>query len=71
MIGKKCIYFERNTLHRVWAISEGDRGTRVWGCQFLQGWVISEALEWEEYYSHLGEEEMGWGFPGTGPLSPV
>ena len=34
-IGKKWIYLERNTLHRMWAISEGEKGTKVWGCQFL------------------------------------
>ena len=26
VIGKKWIYLERNTLYRVWAISEGKRG---------------------------------------------
>ena len=25
MIGKKWIYLKRNTIHRVWAISEGKR----------------------------------------------
>ena len=35
VIGKKRIYLERNTFHRVWAISEGEKGTRVWGWQFL------------------------------------
>ena len=30
-------------LLRVWAISETVRGPRVWGHQFPQGWVISEA----------------------------
>ena len=28
MIGKKWIYLERNTLHRVWAISESERARR-------------------------------------------
>ena len=35
VMGKKWIYLERNTLHSVWAISEDEKGTRVWGCQFL------------------------------------
>ena len=29
VIGKKWVYLERNTLHRVWAISEGKSDTRV------------------------------------------
>ena len=29
VIGKKWIYLERNT-DRVWSISEGEKGTRVW-----------------------------------------
>ena len=33
VIGKK--YLERNTLYRVWAISEGESSTRIKGCQFL------------------------------------
>ena len=28
MISKKGIYLERNTLHRVWAISEGKRAQK-------------------------------------------
>ena len=40
VIGKRSIYLERNTLHRVWAILIDESGTRVWGCQFLLGWVI-------------------------------
>ena len=42
-IGKKWTYLERNThsTDRVWATSEGEKGTRVWVCQFLSGWVIS------------------------------
>ena len=28
MIGRQCIYLERNILHRVWAISEGKRVTK-------------------------------------------
>ena len=37
VIGKKWIYLERNThsTDRVWAKSEGEKGTRVWGRQFL------------------------------------
>ena len=35
VIGKKWIYLERNTLHRVWIISVGESGPRIWGCQFL------------------------------------
>ena len=36
VIGNKWIYLERNTPQsRVWAISEGEKSTRVWGCQFL------------------------------------
>ena len=35
VMGKEWIYLERNTLHRVWAISEGEKCTRVGGCQFL------------------------------------
>ena len=41
VIGKKWVYLERNTVHRVGAISEGKTGTRGWGCQFLEGWIIS------------------------------
>ena len=65
VIGKKWIYLERNTLHRQsGAISEGEKSTRVWGCQFLKGWVISYANEWEEYSSYFWK---GQGFPGIGP----
>ena len=64
VIGEKCIYLERNALHRVWAISEGEKGTRVWNCQFLQGWVISQSNEWEKYSSYF---RKGRGFLGTGP----
>ena len=35
VIGKKWIYLERCTLHRVWAISEHESGPRVQGCQLL------------------------------------
>ena len=41
VIGKKWVYLERNTLHRVGAISECKTGTRGWGFQFLEGWIIS------------------------------
>ena len=30
VIGKKQIYLERNTLHRVWSISEGKSGLEIW-----------------------------------------
>ena len=40
VIGKKWIYLERNTLHRVWAISEGKRPRNVAWLVFI-GWVIS------------------------------
>ena len=30
VIGKKWIYLERNTLHRVWAISEGESSLEIW-----------------------------------------
>ena len=29
-IGKKWIYVERNTFHRVWAISEGKSSLEMW-----------------------------------------
>ena len=29
VIGKRLIYLERNTLHRVWAIIEGEREPRT------------------------------------------
>ena len=32
LIGKKWIYLEKNTVHRVWAISEGESGIEMgWG----------------------------------------
>ena len=31
------------------------RSTRVQGCRFLQGWVISQANEWEDYSNYFGE----------------
>ena len=37
VMGKKWIYLERNTLHRVWAISEGEKGTGVWGLSVFIG----------------------------------
>ena len=30
VIGKKWIYLDRNTIHRVWAISEGDNSLKIW-----------------------------------------
>ena len=36
VISKKWIYSERNTLHRVWAITEGEcSGPKMWHNQFL------------------------------------
>lgn len=29
-VGKKWVYLERNTLHRRWAISEGESGLTIW-----------------------------------------
>ena len=42
VIGKK--YLERNTLYRVWAISEGKRPQNM-GWLVFMGWVISWANE--------------------------
>ena len=28
--GKKWIHLEKNTHHRVWAVSEGERGLGIW-----------------------------------------
>ena len=50
LIGKKWIYLERNTLHRVGPYQE-------------RGWIISLANEWEDYSNYLGE---GWRFSGIG-----
>ena len=52
--GKKWIYLERNTLHRVWAISEGERPRNREWLAFM-GWVISQANEWEDDSNYLGE----------------
>ena len=42
VIGKKWIYYgETHSAYRMWAISEGEKNTRVCCCQFLEGWVIS------------------------------
>ena len=41
LIGKKWIYLERNTLHRVGPYQE-------------RGWIISVANEWEDYSNYLG-----------------
>ena len=35
VIGKKWIYIERKTFHRVWVIS--DSGNRVWGVSLYKG----------------------------------
>ena len=35
IIGEKRISLGRNTLHRVWAVGEGENGPRDWGCQLL------------------------------------
>ena len=47
VIGKKRIYLETHSPDRVWAISEGEGSTKVRGWQFLSGWEISQASEWE------------------------
>ena len=55
VIGKKWICLERNTLHRVWGISEGERepGNTMW-LVFL-GWVTSWANKWECYSNYFGD----------------
>ena len=56
-------------LHRVWAISEAAGGPRVWGHQFPQGWVISEA-SWVALVKNLTASardvgDVDW-IPGSG-----
>ena len=48
LIGKRWIYLERNTPQTVWANSESENSTGIWGCRFSERWVISWAGEWEE-----------------------
>ena len=60
--GKNCL--GRNTLHRVWAISEDER-PRNMGWLVFMGWVISQTNEWEDYSKYFGGK--GWRFPGIGP----
>ena len=62
-IGKKWIYLETNTLHRVWAISEGKSSLIILLWLDFMGWVVSQA-KWEDYSNYLGQ---GQRFPGTGP----
>ena len=49
------LFRQKHTPQAEWAIPEGGSGTRVCGCQCLQGWVISQANEWEEYSNYMGE----------------
>ena len=44
VIGKKWIYSERNSVHRVWAIAEGEWAPNC-------GWVN----EWQDYSNFFGE----------------
>ena len=54
VIGKKWTYLERNTLHRLWAISEGKR---PWYMRQLVfgSWVILQTTEWDDYSNYFGE----------------
>ena len=45
-------------------LSQKARGPRIWSSQFLQGWVISQANESEEYSKYFGK---GWNFQELGP----
>ena len=58
VIGEKWIYSdsERNTLHRVWAITEGECGPQNVMWLVFIGWVISHAIEWEDYSNYFWEE---------------
>ena len=40
VMGKKLIYLERNTIHRIWAILEGKRGLVLFSdaYKYLKGW---------------------------------
>ena len=60
MIGKKWIYLERNALHRQSVgISEGERGTRVWGLSVFTGVGNFIGNEWEECSSYFWGERGG------------
>ena len=37
VIGKKWVYLERNTLHRMWALSEGKRPQNMVWLVFMSG----------------------------------
>ena len=54
MIGKKWVYLERNSLHRVWVISEGERALKYSVVSFFGR--ITPIISGE-----------GLGFPGTAP----
>lgn len=46
------VQIQRSTLHRVWAIAEGEWVQQTWNVVWLvfYGWVISYANEWEDHY---------------------
>ena len=46
---------EKHCTDRVWAVSKDGNSSKVWGCQYLQVCVISQANAWEEYSSYFGE----------------
>ena len=56
VIGKKWIYLERNTPHRVRAILEGKRPWNMAWLVFM-GWVTSQANEWKDYFNYFGKGE--------------
>ena len=56
VIVKKCIYLERNTLHRQ-SMSHLRWQEQPWNTAWLvfMGWVILYSKEWEEYSNYSGE----------------
>ena len=44
------LFREKHPPQTVWASSEGENSSGMWGCQFSEGWVISWAGEWEEWW---------------------
>ena len=62
--GKKWIYLERYTLHRVWAISQARAAPWYGVVSFYRGGYFHRLMNGRNIPATLGK---GWGFPGIGP----